>query len=628
MYERESSPSRLLLSVTHMPSSLFLSPPFFSLPQCHRQSTQLQHPLNVGSHSDLNSRSPKGDLCLFRAYFDGKSTKNTSSLAVDLVGKSYRLLQKKDSCFDKENGRLPTNGEEANQNLVEEREGQPISHDAENIDLTEENVIRPNKEGAEIVEIFSVGNDDGVHFKEEAGAWGSLEMNNGVLLALQVSDFIEKVRNSPANGRGEVLDFFEKDVQFLMIADLNNLLIELVNADELEFAVKLFDKLPSYGLVPNSRTFSVMVRCYCKKNDLDKARQVLDDMVGSGLRPNVVTFTILINGYCRRGRLQKAFEVFEVMGRIGCEPTVQTYSCLLNGLCYVGRVEEAFELLMKIKNSSKMPDIYTYTAVMDGFCKVGRSDEAIELLEEALEMGINPTVVTFNTLFNGYCKEGRPLEGICLLKQMKERDCQPDYITYSTLLHGLLKWNEIPTALQIYKEMLGIGFEVDERMMNTLLRGICRRSWTDGELLKDAEELFERIKDVGSGPHSAMYGLMIQSLSIKGKTDRALANLHEMMRLGFPPKMVTYNAVIRALCSEGRVNDALLVLIVMFRSSTSRGRISYNLIINELNQQGRLLGASEVYGAALKRGIIPHCKPREYSKDVGFRVDFVELPNM
>ncbi|XP_043687299.1 pentatricopeptide repeat-containing protein At1g09900-like [Telopea speciosissima] len=596
-----------------MSASLPLSHLSFSLRQCHRQSFQLQQPLNVGSHNNLNySRSQKCKLCLFAGFtaFDGQSTKSTSSWAVDLVGKTGILLQKQESCFGEEIGRLPTNREEVNQNLVEEREGSSTSHEAVNIELIEENGIRPTKEGAEIVENYVVQGDDGVHIKEEAGVWGSLERNNGKLLSFQVSDFIEKIINSPANKRAEVLDLFEKDVRFLMTADLNNLLMELVKADELEFAVQLFDKLPSYGLVPDSRTFSVMVRCYCKKNDLDKARQVLDDMVRSGLRPNVVTFTILINGNCRRGRLQKAFEIFEVMGRIGCLPTVQTYNCLLNGLCYVGRVEEACELLMKIKNSSKKPDIYTYTVVMDGFCKVGRSDEAMELLKEALEMGLNPTVVTFNTLFNGYCKEGRPSEGITLLKQMKERDCHPDYITYSTLLHGLLKWSEIPAALQIYKEMLEIRFEIDERMMNILLRAICRRSWADGELLKDAEELFERIKNVGLGPHPSTYCLMIQSLSIRGQIDRALANLHEMMRLGYPPRMITFNTVVRALCVEGRVDDALLVLLVMVTSSTSPGRISYNLIIDELNQQGRLLGASVVYGAALKRGVIPHCKPR------------------
>ncbi|KAI3975472.1 hypothetical protein MKX01_004202 [Papaver californicum] len=402
---------------------------------------------------------------------------------------------------------------------------------------------------------------------------------------------------------------------FTNLQDFNNLLMGLVKEDETEYAVKMFDEMSMYSLVPDSKTYSIMIRCYCKKNDAEKAKGVLDEMVKNGFHPNVVTMTVLINSFCRRGKLKKAVEVFDIMGKIGCEPTVQTYNCLINGLCYVGRVEEAYELLMKIKKSPKKPDIYTYTAVMDGYCKVGRSDEAMELLEEALAEGLKPNVVTFNTLFNGYCKEGRAIEGINLLDKMKERNCEPDYISYSTLLHGLLKWNEVEAALRVYKEMLEIGFEVSERMINTFLRVICRRSWTDQKLLIDVEQVLERIKESGLIPYPNTYCMVIQTLSIGGEAEKALTNLHKMMKLGYRPRLITLNAVIRALCKKGMVDEGFLVLVLMVDGNIRDNKLSYNLLIDEFNRRERLLDACKVYGVAVKRGVIPNHEPIQLLKE-------------
>lgn len=410
---------------------------------------------------------------------------------------------------------------------------------------------------------------------------------------------VEQIKRIENYGRG-----------FTNLQDFNNLLMGLVKEDETGCAVKMFDEMSGYSLVPDSKTYSIMIRCFCKKNEAEKARGVLDEMVKNGFHPNVVTMTILINSFCRRGKLKKAVEVFDIMGKIGCEPTVQTYNCLINGLCYVGRVEEAYELLMKIKKSPKKPDIYTYTAVMDGYCKVGRSDEAMELLEEALAEGLKPNVVTFNTLFNGYCKEGRAIEGINLLDKMKKTNCVPDYISYSTLLHGLLKWNEVEAALRVYKEMLEIGLEVSERMINTFLRVICRRSWTDQKLLIDVEQVFERIKDSGLIPYPNTYCMVIQTLSIGGEAEKALANLHKMMKLGYRPRLITFNAVIRALCKKGMIDEGFLVLVLMVSGNIRANKLSYNLLIDEFNRRERWLDACKVYGVALKRGVVPNREPK------------------
>lgn len=428
-----------------------------------------------------------------------------------------------------------------------------------------------------------------------------------------VQNLVDWIRSLPSSERIQVIHVFESEREFHNLSDFNDMLLALCMADEPDLVSKLFCDISSYGLVPDSRTFSIIIECHCKKNDPSEAKLVLGHMVKIGFLPSIVTFTVLINSFCRRGQLQKALEILGFMGRIGCKANIRTYNCVLKGLCYVGRVEEAYDLLMKIKKSSVKLDLYSFTAVMDGFCKVGRSDEAMELLDEALEMGIAPNVVTFNTLFEGYCKEGRPTKGISLLKKMRERNCTPDYISYSTLFHGLLKWGKINSALRIYREMMAAGFDVEERMTNTMLRGVCKKSWKEEGLFKDAHQVFEKMMNDGCAIYPNTYGLVIQTLCVAKEVDKALFHLNEMVRIGhFPPRMITFNTVIRSLCYEERVDEAILVLVLICQGRRIPSRICYNLLIQEFNGQGRWLGSCAVYAAALKRGVIPDKRPSKY----------------
>ncbi|KAL9374528.1 hypothetical protein Peur_034148 [Populus x canadensis] len=427
----------------------------------------------------------------------------------------------------------------------------------------------------------------------------------------QVLDLLNAVKALPCKERVDyIVRVLDKEIGFFNISDFNDVLMALVTANESDLVLKLYSGLSCYSLEPNSWTFSIMVRCHCKKKDPGEAKRVLDQMMQKGFNPNVATLTILINSFCKMGQLQNAFQVFEVMDRIGCKPNIQTYNCLLKGMCYVGRIEEAFELMEDIKKTTVEPDIYTYTAMMDGFCKVGRSDEAMELLNEAMEMGLAPNVVTFNTLLDGYAKEGRPLKGFGVLKLMKQRKCMPDYISYSTLLHGLLLWGKVLAGLRIFNEMEGSGLEADERLMNSLVRGLCRKSIKENDLVEVAYEVFEKMKKRGFVIEQSTYALVIQALWVAKKVDDAFINLHQMVRLGYIPRLITINNVIRALCVGGKVDEAFYVLVLMYENSKIPSRMSYDLLIHELNRQERTLGACNVYGAALVRGVVPHKKPR------------------
>ncbi|XP_020237444.1 pentatricopeptide repeat-containing protein At1g09900 [Cajanus cajan] len=430
---------------------------------------------------------------------------------------------------------------------------------------------------------------------------------------LRIKRLVHRITTlSSSNSKPQILQTLEKDPEFQTISDFNHLLMALVIAQEPDICLEIFTKLPSFQLMPDCCTHSIMIRCHCERNDTDEAKREFDAALEKGFQPDAATLTVLINSLCKRGRVNKAREVFEVMTREGYnyKGSVQAQNCLLKGLSYVGKVDEALEMLMGMKGTSLEPDVYSYTAVMDGLCKVGRSDEAMELLHEAVGAGVVPNVVTFNTLFQGYSREGRPMEGFDVLRLMEEHGCVPDCVSYNTLLHGLLKWNEVVAALGVYREMVGLGLEVDVRMMGTLVRRLCKRSWREKGLLEDAGEVFEKMKERGSVVDQGTLKVMVQALCWGKRFDQALANLNEMVRLGYFPEAVTFDKVIQGLCAGGRVDDAVSALVLLHASGGISKRVSYDMVIKELEEEGRLFCASNLFGAALKLGVVPNREPK------------------
>ncbi|KAL5058332.1 hypothetical protein RYX36_029936 [Vicia faba] len=419
---------------------------------------------------------------------------------------------------------------------------------------------------------------------------------------------------SSSKNKTHILEqILEKDdtiFQIQTISDFNHLLMALVIAQEPELFQTIFTKLPSFHLVPDCCTYSIMIRCHCEKNDVDEAKRLLFTVLENGFEPDAATITVLINSLCKKGKVKKAMEVFGFMERKGLKLGVQAYNCLLKGFCYVGRVEEAVEILMKMKERNLGlvgvlgVDIYSYSAVMNGLCKVGRSDEAMRLFNEAIEIGLIPNVVIFNALIQGYSREGRPVEGVGVLKMMKEHGCVPDCISYSTALHGLLKWDEIVAALWVYKEMVEIGFEVDLRMMGTLVRRLCKKSWREKCLLEDAYEVFEKMKEKGLVVGKRTMEVMVEAYCRGKKFDEALVSLNDMVRWGYSLEAICFEKGIRGLCRQGRVDEAVSSLVLLHANGGILDRNCFEVLVNELDALGRVFCGSVLFGLAMKQGVV------------------------
>ncbi len=104
-------------------------------------------------------------------------------------------------------------------------------------------------------------------------------------------------------------------------------------------------------------TYSILVKLYARRRELDKALGVLSEMRANGVKPGVVVYTCLIQTCIRGKMVDKAVELFAEMRGCGVEPDAVTYNTIVNGCIFSGRLPAACSILAQaIDQSVRLAD--------------------------------------------------------------------------------------------------------------------------------------------------------------------------------------------------------------------------------------------------------------------------------
>ncbi|KAJ6306943.1 hypothetical protein OIU77_019691 [Salix suchowensis] len=125
-----------------------------------------------------------------------------------------------------------------------------------------------------------------------------------------------------------------------------------------------------------------------------------------GVVPNSRTFNIILSSLIGRGETDEAYRVFRRMIK-ECEPDADTYTMMIKMFCERDELERALKVWKYMKLKRFMPSMHTFQVLINGLCKKGDATQACVLLEEMIEKGIRPSGVTFGRLRQLLLKEGR-----------------------------------------------------------------------------------------------------------------------------------------------------------------------------------------------------------------------------
>ncbi|KAK4257970.1 hypothetical protein QN277_007490 [Acacia crassicarpa] len=316
-------------------------------------------------------------------------------------------------------------------------------------------------------------------------------------------------RLSKAGKYEEAVEAFRNMERFGMNKDIeamNALMDALMKENSVEHAHKVLLEFKD-SISPDSRSFNILIRGFCRARKLDQAYKAIEDMREHGFQPCVVTYTNIIESYCREKDFRKVREVFDKMKEKGLSPTVITYTIFMHALGKVGQLSEVLDLYETMKSNGCVPDPPFFSSLIYIFGRAGRLKDARDLFDDMPKLGVTQDVFTYNTMISIACTHSQEETALGLLKEMEEKSCKPIVETY----HPLLK-------MCIRKKRM--------KVLNFLL---CHMFKNDVSL------------DV------ATYSLLITRLSRSGKLDRACSFFEEMVSQGLDPMQ---NGTFKTLVGE------------------------------------------------------------------------------
>ncbi|KAM7499481.1 hypothetical protein LguiA_023895 [Lonicera macranthoides] len=349
----------------------------------------------------------------------------------------------------------------------------------------------------------------------------------------------------------------------------NSLIRSYGNAGLFQESIKVFMTMKSIGISPSVVTFNSLFFILLQRGRTGMAYKLYDEMLTTyGVTPDTYTFNILIRGFCRNSMVDNGFQFFKEMSRFRCEPDVVTYNTLVDGLCRAGKVKIAHNLVkgMVKKSSVLNPNVVTYTTLIRGYCGKQEMGEALDVLKEMLDRGLKPNSITYNTLIQGLC-EARKLDKIKdILEGTSGGHFVPDTCTFNTLMNAHCSAGNIDEALKVFEKMTDLQVQPDSATFSVLIRCLCeRRDFGRAEKLFD--ELDKRkilLCDDGCKPLVAAYNPIFEYLCQNGKTKKAEVVFRQLMRRGTqdPP---SYKTLIKGHCREGTFEAGHDLLVFMLR---------------------------------------------------------------
>lgn len=390
----------------------------------------------------------------------------------------------------------------------------------------------------------------------------------------------------------------------------NTLLRSYGNAGLFNEAIKLFSLMKSSGVSPSVITFNSLLLILLKRGRTNMAHSVFDEMCGTyGVTPDTYTFNILIRGFCKNSMVDKGFRFFKEMSRFNCEPDVVTYNTLVDGLCRAGKVRIAHNVVkgMVKKMKDLSPDVVTYTTLVRGYCMKQEIDEALVVFEEMVSRGLKPNDITYNTLIKGLC-EVQKFDKIkeILGGAVGGRGFVPDTCTYNTLMNAQCDAGNFDEALKMFKKMKELKVQPDSATYSVLIRNLCQR----GDFER-AEQLFDKlsdedilVRDDGCTPLVAAYNPIFDFLCKNGKTSKAERVFRQLMKKGTqdPP---SYKTLIIGHCKEGTFEAGYKLLLFMLRRDYVPDFETYVLLINGFLQKGEPILAYKTLERMLKSSYLP-----------------------
>ncbi|KAL5547112.1 hypothetical protein UlMin_006799 [Ulmus minor] len=133
----------------------------------------------------------------------------------------------------------------------------------------------------------------------------------------------------------------------------NSLIKPLCKAQKIDEAREVFDEMLQRGLSPTVQTYHGFFRVL---RTGEEVFTLLEKMKNTGCKPNTDTYLMLIRKFCRWRQLDNVFKLWNEINISGGCPDRSSYIVLIHGLFLNGKLQEAYKYYMEMKEKQHLPE--------------------------------------------------------------------------------------------------------------------------------------------------------------------------------------------------------------------------------------------------------------------------------
>ncbi|ORX93160.1 TPR-like protein [Basidiobolus meristosporus CBS 931.73] len=204
--------------------------------------------------------------------------------------------------------------------------------------------------------------------------------------------------NKVEEAKGLLVEMEKRGIKTGPVAH-NVFISRYVYHDDMQSALKMFDRLTASGIKPSIRTFNSLLNGYVKQNDITSMEKIFnEDLKKYEVSPDVVTINILIKGYMQNGDLDSAMKVYNSLPELGLRPATATFNTLITGFGNAQEMAKVKEIFSQMRKSRTRPNIQTFTNLITQFGRYGNLNQAIHYYQDLEKYNLTPDEAVFTSL--------------------------------------------------------------------------------------------------------------------------------------------------------------------------------------------------------------------------------------
>ncbi|PON45993.1 Tetratricopeptide-like helical domain containing protein [Parasponia andersonii] len=302
-----------------------------------------------------------------------------------------------------------------------------------------------------------------------------MQTNHGLIVSSDTLCFIieEYGKQGLVDRAVEVFNRVPKIFRCSQTVELyNSLLFSLCEVKLFHGAYALVRRMIRKGLVPDKRSYAILVNAWCSAGKMREAQLFLEEMSKKGFNPPVRGRDLLVEGLLNAGYIESAKEMVRKMVKEGFSPDVSTFNSLIEVISKTGEVEFCIDLYHEVCRLGLCPDINTYKALIPAVSKVGRIDEAFRLLHHSIEDGHKPFPSLYAPIIKGMCRRGQFDDALCFFGEMKVKGHPPNRPVYTMLITMCGRGGRYVDAANFLMEMTELGLTPISRCFDLVTDGL------------------------------------------------------------------------------------------------------------------------------------------------------------